>query len=110
MWRYPAGYGFPVPFGVPACASCAFLYPLQSWPALAMRLLDSSRLQRGSHVPHRPAALGALASRRRERGTVSTGPLTPVCPENLKLFTSLTFFEFLFMLEQRTPPSSHMSW
>jgi len=33
-----------------------------------------------------------------------------VCPENLKPFISLTFFEFLFMLEQRTPPSSHMSW
>ena len=36
------------------------------------------RLQRGGHVPHRQDALGELASRRRERGTVSTGPLTPV--------------------------------
>jgi hypothetical protein len=35
--------------------------------------------------------------------------LPPVCPENLKLFISLTFFEFLFMLEQWTPPSSDMS-
>jgi len=35
---------------------------------------------------------------------------TPVCPENLKPLISLTFFEFLSMLEQRTPPSSHMLW
>jgi hypothetical protein len=33
-----------------------------------------------------------------------------VCPENLKPLISLTFFEFLSMLEQRTPPSSHMVW
>jgi hypothetical protein len=36
------------------------------------------RPQRGCHVPHRQDALDELASRRRERGTVSTGPLTPV--------------------------------
>jgi hypothetical protein len=29
MRRYPAGYEFPVPFGVPAVASCAFLCPLR---------------------------------------------------------------------------------
>src|SRR5215475_3220790 len=32
----------------------------------------------GFHVPHRQDASGELASLRRERGTVSTGPLTPV--------------------------------
>jgi hypothetical protein len=74
--RYPAGYGFPVPFGVPACASCAFLCPLRDWPALAMGLLEDSRPQRACHVPHRQDALGELASRRRERGTVSADPLT----------------------------------
>jgi hypothetical protein len=36
MRRYPAGDGFPVPFGMPAFASCAFLCPLRDWPALAM--------------------------------------------------------------------------
>jgi hypothetical protein len=40
--------------------------------------------------------------RRRERGPVAG--VSPVCPENPKLFIRLTFFEFLFMLEQRTPP------
>jgi hypothetical protein len=34
----------------------------------------------------------------------------PVCPENLKLFIDLTFCQFLLMLDQRTPPSSDMSW
>jgi hypothetical protein len=34
------------------------------------------RPQRGCHVPHRQAALGELASRRRERGTVSASALT----------------------------------
>ena len=33
-----------------------------------------------------------------------------VCPENLKLFINLTFFDFVLMLEQRTPLSSDMSW
>jgi hypothetical protein len=31
---------------------------------------------------------------------------TPVCPENSKLFTDLTFVAFLFMLDRRTSPSS----
>ena len=74
--RYPAGYGFPVPFGVPAFASCAILCPLWTWPALAMGLLESSRPQRGYHVPHRQDASGELASLRREPGTVSAKPLT----------------------------------
>jgi hypothetical protein len=30
----------------------------------------------------------------------------PVCPENLKLFIDLTFFEFLLMLDLWNPPSS----
>jgi hypothetical protein len=77
MRRYPAGYVFPVPFGVPAFASCAFLCPLRDWPALARGLLDRSRPQRGCHVPHRQAASDELASLRRERGTVSAEPLTP---------------------------------
>jgi hypothetical protein len=34
----------------------------------------------------------------------------PVYPENLKLFRNLTFFDSVLMLEQRTPPSSDMSW
>jgi hypothetical protein len=33
-----------------------------------------------------------------------------VCPENLKLFIDLTFFVFLRMLDQRSPPCSDMSW
>jgi hypothetical protein len=32
--------------------------------------------------------------------------MTPVYPENPKLFIGLTFFEFLLMLDQRTPASS----
>jgi hypothetical protein len=56
----------------------AVLCPLWIWPSLAMRLLDRSRPQRGCHVPHRQAVSGELASLRRERGTVSTGPLTSV--------------------------------
>jgi hypothetical protein len=67
-----------MPFGVPAFASCAVLYPLRDWPALARGLLNPLRPQRGCHVPHRQDASGELASLHRERGTVSTGPLTPV--------------------------------
>ena len=84
MRRYPAGYGFPVPFGVPAFAFCAFLCPLRAWPALAMGLLEDSRPQRGCHVPHRQAALGELASLRRELGTVSARPLTPADRRSIK--------------------------
>jgi hypothetical protein len=72
------GLWIPRAFRRPALASCAVLYPLRDWPALARGLLSHLRPQRGCHVPHRQAALGELASRRRERGTVSTGPLTPV--------------------------------
>ena len=41
-----------------------------------MGLLESSRPQRGYHVPHRQDASGELASLRREPGTVSAKPLT----------------------------------
>src|SRR6266498_3899380 len=47
-------------------------------------LLEDSRPQRGCHVPHRQDALGELASRRRERGTVSADPLTPADHDSLK--------------------------
>jgi hypothetical protein len=36
--------------------------------------------------------------------------LQRVCPENLKLFIHLTFFVFVLMLDQRTPPSSDTPW
>jgi hypothetical protein len=84
MRRYPAGSVFPVPFGVPAFASCAFLYPLRDWPALAMGLLDASSPQRGYHVPHRQDASDELASRRREQGTVSADPLTSADHRSIK--------------------------
>jgi hypothetical protein len=48
---YPAGYVFPVPFGVLAFASWAFLFPLKSSASLAVGLLVCTRLQRGFHVP-----------------------------------------------------------
>jgi hypothetical protein len=47
--------------------------------------------------------------KRSTRRSQNPKPFPGVCPENLKLFISLTFFEFLFMLEQWTPPSSDMS-
>ena len=61
------------------------LYPLWSWPALAIGLLAPARPQRGSHVPHRQETSGELASLRREPGTVSAQPLTwadPSAPLN----------------------------
>jgi len=36
IWRYPVGYAFPGPFGLPAFASCALLCPLRDWPALTI--------------------------------------------------------------------------
>jgi len=67
----------PRAFRLPALASCVVLCPLQGWLALTMGLLEDSRPQRGCHVPHRQDVSGELASRRRERGTVSAGPQTP---------------------------------
>jgi hypothetical protein len=58
--------------------------PAAGLPALAIRLLDGSRPQRGCHVPHRQDASGELASLCRERGTVSAGPLTPTDPDSFK--------------------------
>jgi hypothetical protein len=69
------GLWIPRAFRLPAFASCAILCPLWTWPALAMGLLESSRPQRGSHVPHRQDASGELASLRREPGTISAKPL-----------------------------------
>ena len=43
-----------------------------------------SRPYWGFHVPHRQVTSGELASRRRERGTVSTEPRTPVDPCSIK--------------------------
>jgi hypothetical protein len=60
------------------------LYPLRGWPALTMRLLGLPRPQRGYHVPHRQDVSDELASLRRERGTVSAGPLTPTDHGSLK--------------------------
>src|SRR5713101_752066 len=74
------GLWIPRAFRLPAFASCAILCPLWTWPALAMGLLDSSRPQRGSHVPHRQDALGELASLRREPGTVSATPF--ICADH----------------------------
>src|SRR5919109_219550 len=71
-------------FRRPAFASCAFLRPLWSWPALAIGLLESSRPQWGYHVSHRQETLGELASLRRERGTVSARPLTLTNHSSLK--------------------------
>src|SRR5262245_54983208 len=84
MRRYPAGYEFPMPVGVPVFASCAFLSPLRDYPALAMGLLEESRPQRGCHVPHRQDASEELASLRRELGTVSAAPLTPADHRSIK--------------------------
>jgi hypothetical protein len=77
-WALSGGLWIPRAVRRPALASCAVLYPLRNWPALARGLLTHLRPQRGCHVPHRQAALDELASRRRERGTVATEPLTPV--------------------------------
>jgi len=48
----PPGYGFPVPFGVVAFASWAFLCPLKSSAVLAGGLLAAARLHGDCHVPH----------------------------------------------------------
>ena len=60
------------------------LYPLWSWPALAIGFLDGSRPQRGCHVPHRQDTSGELASLRRELGTLSAGPLRPADRYSIK--------------------------
>src|SRR5262249_49426537 len=84
------GLWIPRAFRRPAFASCAFLRPLWSWPALAIGLLTSARPQWGYHVSHRQETLGELASLRRERGTVSVRPLTLTDHSSLK-HVSVTF-------------------
>src|SRR5215831_5704623 len=77
QWTLSGGLWIPRAFRRPAFASCAFLRPLWTWPALAIGLLESSRPQRGYHVSHRQDTSGELASLRRELGTLSAGPLRP---------------------------------
>jgi hypothetical protein len=84
QWALSGGLWIPRAFRLPAFASCAFLRPLWTWPALAMGLLESSRPQWGYHVSHRQETLGELASLRRERGTVSARPLTLADHSSLK--------------------------
>src|SRR3979411_669487 len=69
------GLWIPRAFRLPAFASCAILYPLWTWPALAMGLLEGYMPTRASHAPDRQDVSGELASLRREPGTVSAKPL-----------------------------------
>jgi hypothetical protein len=84
QWALSGGLWIPRAFRLPAFASCAFLRPLWTWPALAIGLLASARPQWGYHVSHRQETLGELASLRRERGTVSARPLTLADHSSLK--------------------------
>ena len=54
------------------------------------RVTGVSRPQRGYHVSHRQETLGELASLRRERGTLSAGPLRPADQSSYK-DVSVTF-------------------
>src|SRR5215510_557209 len=91
------GVWIPPAFRRPAFASCAFPHPLWGSPALAIGLLARARRQRGSHVSHRQETLGELASLRRERGTLSAGPLRPADHRSLKdvsvTFVPLTHYD-----------------
>src|SRR6266446_10747336 len=98
------GLWIPRAFRLPAFASCAILCPLWTWPALAMGLLESSRPQRGYHVPHRQDASGELASLRREPGTVSAKPLT-FADHYSKKDVSATFVPFCITT---LPPRLHV--
>src|SRR5215471_18427217 len=62
----------------------AVLCPLWDWPVLAIGLLETSRPQRGCHVPHRQETLGELASLRREPDTLSREPLISPDPHSKK--------------------------
>jgi hypothetical protein len=84
QWALSGGLWIPRAFRRPAFASCAFLRPLWTWPALAIGLLASARPQWGYHVSHRQETLGELASLRREWGTVSARPLTLADHSSLK--------------------------
>ena len=90
QWALSGGLWIPRAFRLPAFASCAFLRPLWTWPALAIGLLESSRPQWGYHVSHRQETLGELASLRRELGTLSAGPLRPADHRSYK-DVSVTF-------------------
>jgi len=64
---------------------------VEAWPGAA-----SSPAAPGSRVPTLPDLFGLRPLAR----------CAGVCPEKLKLFIDLTFFEFLFMLDQQSPPSA----
>ena len=66
------------------------------------------RAGRSMLIPYLPIML-ALDSPYLPIQDLVVGP-TPVRPENLKLFINLTFFDFLLMLDQRTPTSSDTLW
>jgi hypothetical protein len=71
------GLWVPRAFRLPAFASWPSCPARASAPSYDKPTADG-RPYRGFHVSHRQAASGELASRRRERGTVSGGPLIPV--------------------------------
>src|SRR5215470_81438 len=81
-----AGYGYttlsgglwlPRAFRRPAFASCAFLRPLWSSPALTIGLLECPDHSGVTTFRIGKTRRGELASLRRERGTLSAGPLRP---------------------------------
>ena len=85
---YPAGYGFPRPFG---CRRSLLGRPVpavelaRSCDRVTGCLQTTTGLpQRGCHVPHRQETLGALASLRREPGTISGEPLISPDPHSSK--------------------------
>ena len=95
---YPAGYGFPRPFG---CRRSLLGRPVpavelaRSCDRVTGCLQTTTGLpQRGCHVPHREDTCGELASLRRERGTVSAGPLRPADHRSYK-DVSVTFVPFM---------------
>jgi hypothetical protein len=63
------------------------------------------------HTPaDEPRPLDCVVFSLMQHTPVAEGILNPVRPENLKLFINLTFFDFVLMLDQRTPPSSDTPW
>ena len=69
LW-IPRAFRLPAFASWPSCARCGL--------ARSYDEATGSQTLWGFHVPHRQATSGELASLRREPGTVSAGPLTPI--------------------------------
>jgi hypothetical protein len=116
---FPDGYGHAPLILSPCCPR--LLHDCGHYPRSQRR----PRLQARSKVPLNTSQCRLLSSKTakcpliprniaycqaKSAVQMSTSEDVAVRPENLKLFIHLTFFDFLLMLDQQTPPFSDTPW